>query len=102
LPFTQIPTGLMNPIFIATVEATEEAIVNAMVGAETMTGSNGYRLYGLPHDELEAILGEYGRSVNGRCLSVSSRGVSRCHDPRRNRRGDRSKSRFILNRQRPF
>jgi D-aminopeptidase len=48
LPFTQVPTGLMKPIFTATVEATEEAIVNAMVGAETMTGANGYRLYGLP------------------------------------------------------
>jgi D-aminopeptidase len=61
LPFTQISTGLMDPIFTATVEATEEATVNAMVGAETMTGANGYRLYRLPHDELKAILGKYGR-----------------------------------------
>ena len=61
LPFMQIPTGLMNPIFTATVEATEEAVVNAMVGADTMTGANGYRLYGLPHDELKAILEAYGR-----------------------------------------
>jgi D-aminopeptidase len=60
-PFKQVSQGNMDPIFTATVDATEEAIVNAMVAAETMTGGNGYRLFGLPHDELKAILKKYNR-----------------------------------------
>jgi D-aminopeptidase len=51
----------MNPIFQATVEATEEAIVNAMVGAETMTGYQGHRVIALPHDELRNALRKYNR-----------------------------------------
>ena len=51
----------MNPIFNATVEATEEAIVNAMVGAETMTGFQGHRVMGLPHDALRDALRKYNR-----------------------------------------
>jgi D-aminopeptidase len=60
-PFKQISNGSIDPIFEATVQATEEAIVNALVAAETMTGANGYRLFGLPHDELKAILKKYNR-----------------------------------------
>ena len=44
-----VPNDLINPIFYATVQATEEAIANAMVGAQTMTGANGVRVYGIPH-----------------------------------------------------
>jgi D-aminopeptidase len=51
----------IDPLFQGTVEATEEAIVNAMVAAATMTGADGLRLFGLPHDELRAILRRYGR-----------------------------------------
>jgi L-aminopeptidase/D-esterase-like protein len=51
----------MNPVFQATVEATEEAIVNAMLGAKTMTGIDGHAVIGLPHDQLEQILKKYGR-----------------------------------------
>jgi len=43
------------------VEAMEEAIVNALVAAETMTGINGSVVHALPHDELRAVLAKYGR-----------------------------------------
>jgi D-aminopeptidase len=43
------------------VQATEEAIVNAMVAAPTMTGANGARVYGIPHDRLRAALRKYNR-----------------------------------------
>ena len=48
----------MDPLFLATIEATEEAIVNALVGAETMTGKNGRTLQALPHDQLRALMQE--------------------------------------------
>jgi D-aminopeptidase len=51
----------ITPLFTATVEATEESIVNAMVGAKTMTGIDGHTAVGLPHDELTNILKKYGR-----------------------------------------
>jgi hypothetical protein len=38
------------------VEATEEAIVNAMVSAYTVIGINGLRIVAIPHDELKAII----------------------------------------------
>ena len=56
-----IPNDLINPLFYATVQATEEAIANAMVGARTMTGANGVRVYGIPHDRLRAALKKYNR-----------------------------------------
>jgi len=55
------PNEHLTPIFEAAAQATEEAITNALVSAETMTGINGYRVYRLPHDELRAILQKYGR-----------------------------------------
>jgi L-aminopeptidase/D-esterase-like protein len=51
----------LDPLFEATVEATEEAIVNAMVAAETMTGADGVTVHALPHDRLRAILRKYNR-----------------------------------------
>jgi L-aminopeptidase/D-esterase-like protein len=56
-----LPNDMMNPIFQATVEATEEAIVNSMVAARTMTGYNGHRVFALPHDKLKAALRKYNR-----------------------------------------
>lgn len=53
--------ALLNPLFLATVEATEEAIVNAMVAAETMRGINGNIVYALPHDQLKEIMRKYNR-----------------------------------------
>lgn len=55
------PNDAMGPIFLAAVEATEEAIVNALIAAETMTGINGYTVHELPHDRLQAALRKYGR-----------------------------------------
>jgi D-aminopeptidase len=46
----------MDPLFVATIQATEEAIVNALVGAETMTGRGGRVLEALPHDQLRALM----------------------------------------------
>jgi L-aminopeptidase/D-esterase-like protein len=50
----------ISALFAATVEATEEAIVNALVAAETMTGPGGRTIEALPHDRLRAILKQYG------------------------------------------
>lgn len=51
-----LPNARLNPLFSATVQATEEAIVNALLAAETMTGADDVRVYALPHDRLRAIL----------------------------------------------
>ncbi|HXH08090.1 MAG TPA: P1 family peptidase [Vicinamibacterales bacterium] len=56
-----LPNARIDPIFRATVQATEEAILNAMLAAETMTGADDYRVYALPHDRLIAALRKYGR-----------------------------------------
>jgi D-aminopeptidase len=47
---------LIDSLFYAAIEATEEAIVNSLVAAETMTGGDGVVAYGLPHDELVAVM----------------------------------------------
>lgn len=60
-PITPIADTQVNALFEATVQATEEAIVNAMVAARTATGADGYTMYGLPHDELRAVLKRYNR-----------------------------------------
>jgi D-aminopeptidase len=54
----------LNPIFEATVQATEEAIVNALVAAEDMTGANGHKVTALPHDGLQRVLKKYNRLSN--------------------------------------
>jgi len=56
-----LPNDRINPLFYATVQATEEAIVNAMLAAETMTGADGLRVFALPHDRLMAAMRKYGR-----------------------------------------
>ncbi len=58
---TAIGNAHIDPIFQATVQATEEAIVNALVAARTMTGVGGARYFALPHDELRTILKRYNR-----------------------------------------
>jgi len=63
---TMVPNERISPLFEATIQATEEAIVNAMVAAETMTGINGMRVYALPHDRLRAALRKYNRLVEPR------------------------------------
>ncbi len=56
-----LPNDRINPLFYATVQATEEAIVNAMLAAETMTGADGLRVFALPHDRLMAAMRKYAR-----------------------------------------
>ena len=56
-----LPNNEMNELFTATAEATEEAIINAMVGAETMTGANHQTVVALPHDGLREALKKYNR-----------------------------------------
>lgn len=50
---------LMNDLFTATVQATEEAIINQLIASKTMVGANGYKIYGLPHDRLVEILSKH-------------------------------------------
>jgi len=58
---TMLPNERMDPIFAATVQATEEAVINAMVAAETMTGINDHKVIALPHEKLRAVLKKYNR-----------------------------------------
>jgi len=58
-----LPNDRMDPLFLATVQATEEAVVNAMVAAETMKGINDFEVIGLPHDRLREVLRKYNRLV---------------------------------------
>ena len=51
----------LNPLFEATVQATQEAILNALLAARTMTGADGIRVHALPHDRLRAAMQKYGR-----------------------------------------
>src|SRR5688500_6155824 len=51
----------ISPLFAATAQATEAAIVNAMLAAETMTGANDLRVFALPVDRLRAAMKKYGR-----------------------------------------
>jgi L-aminopeptidase/D-esterase-like protein len=51
----------INPLFEATVESTEEAVINAMIAADTMTGYDGHTVYALPHDKLREVLKKYNR-----------------------------------------
>ncbi|TPV35368.1 P1 family peptidase [Paucihalobacter ruber] len=56
-----LPNDLISPLFEATVQAVEEAIINAMVAAETMEGINGNKSYALPHDLLIETMKKYNR-----------------------------------------
>jgi L-aminopeptidase/D-esterase-like protein len=56
-----LPNDRIDPLFRATIEATEEAVVNAMLAAKTMTGADGIRVFGLPGDRVVAALRKYNR-----------------------------------------
>jgi L-aminopeptidase/D-esterase-like protein len=58
-----LPNERISALFTATVQATEDAIVNAMLAAETMTGANDRRVYALPIDRLRAAMAKYGRPL---------------------------------------
>jgi len=61
-----IPNHHLNPMFAAAAEVVEEAIINAVVAAETMTGWQGRTVYALPHEALQAIMAERGAGRGGR------------------------------------
>src|SRR5262249_35448838 len=60
----QVPmlrNGEMDALFRATMLATEEAIINALVGAETMTGQDTHKVIALPHERLREVMRKYNR-----------------------------------------
>lgn len=60
---SMLPNDRINPLFEATTDATEEAIVNAMIAAETMVGRDGNKVYAIPHDRLKQVLKKYNRLI---------------------------------------
>jgi D-aminopeptidase len=56
-----LPNDLLEPVFASTVQATEEAVINAMVAAEAMTGIENHKVIALPHDRLREVLKKYNR-----------------------------------------
>lgn len=64
LSSTSLSKSGLDPLFRATVEATEEAVVNALVAAETMEGINGNTVFALPHDRLRETMRKYNRLLN--------------------------------------
>jgi len=63
---TMMSNDDLDPIFLATVQATEEAVINAMVAAKTMKGVNDREVIALPHDGLRVVLKKYNRLVDTR------------------------------------
>jgi len=63
---SMLPNDALGPIFDATVQATEEAIVNALVAAQDMTGVDGHTVTALPHDALQQVLKKYNRTASTR------------------------------------
>ena len=59
-----VPNDDMNPIFLATVQSVEEAVVNAMIAAKTMKGINDFEVRAIPHAELQQVLKKYNRLVD--------------------------------------
>ena len=83
---TMLPNEMIGSVFDATVQATEEAIINALVAAETMTGVDNHKVTALPHDRLKEVMKKYNRAcAAGRevrlggegCLYVSRKSCSR-------------------------
>jgi D-aminopeptidase len=58
---TMLPDTAMSELFWGAIESTEEAICNALVAAETLTGRDGITAHALPHDDLVAVMSAYGR-----------------------------------------
>jgi len=59
--WTTLINDALDPLFAATPQATEEAIINSLVAAKTVSGINNNTFYALPHDRLREILGKYNR-----------------------------------------
>lgn len=60
---TMLSNNELDPLFEATVQATEEAIINALVAAKTMIGRDGNKVMAIPHDRLKQVLKKYKRSA---------------------------------------
>jgi D-aminopeptidase len=60
-----LTTDHVEPLFRATVEATEEAVLNALTMCKTMEGVSGHVAYQLPYDRLATIMAKYGRPLAG-------------------------------------
>ncbi len=58
---SMLPNDQMDPLFLATVQCVEEAVINAMIAAETMTGINDFTVRAIPHKELQEVLQRYNR-----------------------------------------
>ncbi|PYX87277.1 MAG: aminopeptidase [Acidobacteria bacterium] len=58
---TMLPNDQLDPVFKAVVQSVEEAVDNALVAAETMTGINNHKVIALPHDQLRDVLKKYNR-----------------------------------------
>jgi L-aminopeptidase/D-esterase-like protein len=58
---TAFNDSLIDPVFRATIEATSEAVLNAMVAAETTIGRDGNISHAIPHDRLREVMRQYGR-----------------------------------------
>lgn len=58
---TTMPNELMNALFTATIQATEEAIINALFAGQTLVGINGNTMYGLPKEKVVQIMKKYNR-----------------------------------------
>jgi L-aminopeptidase/D-esterase-like protein len=54
----------MNVLFAATIQAVEEAIINALFAGKTLVGINGNTMYGLPKERVVSILKKYNRLKN--------------------------------------
>lgn len=65
LTFQSIPGEALDPIFSAVAQASEEAIINALVAGEDTSGRGGSFVHGLPHDRVRSLLEQYGRSDAG-------------------------------------
>jgi D-aminopeptidase len=63
LTHRSVPNEAIDPLFTATVQASEEAIVNALIAARDMTGDQGHVVKAIPHDRLLEVLRQYGRVV---------------------------------------
>lgn len=71
-PVEMLANDELDPVFAAVVEATEEAVVNALVAAESMTGHSGHRAPALPHDRLREALVRYNRLAKAGVNAISS------------------------------
>ncbi|MGA9564345.1 MAG: P1 family peptidase [Candidatus Korobacteraceae bacterium] len=58
-----LPNEDMNPLFLATVQSVEEAVVNALIAAKTMKGINDFEVDAIPHAELQLVLKKYNRLI---------------------------------------